>query len=182
MNKAIFGAAALMGVCALTASPLLAQPIEQFGSQNHFDDDFDDVFKPWREIEARMPAKPAAEDLVPLYVSAATSYQFHIDRKSISMGTDGVVRYTLIGTSAQGARNVSYEGIRCSKREKKLYAFGRADGSWSRSKRNQWDPIVEADRNRQHAELFTAVCEFDAPVKDADTVIARLKSRPLFLP
>lgn len=188
MNEAIFRAAVLTGCCTLGAALLLPQTILAQGASGRdemrsFEEDYDDVIKPWREIEARLPAKPVPENLEPVEVSAATLYQFHIDRSSISMGSDGVVRYTLIGTSPQGAKNISYEGIRCDTSEKKLYAFGRADGTWSRSKRNQWDPIREEPRNRQHAALRAAICDDSRmPVKDAAAVVFRLRNPPPIRP
>jgi len=80
--------------------------------------------------------------------------KFSIDLNSISAGTDGVVRYTLISKSDGGAENVSYEGIRCQTAEKKLYAFGHNDGSWSRARLNNWQRITDISGNRQHAALF----------------------------
>ncbi len=162
---------------------LLAGPLAAVAAQSSaFDDDFDDEFKPWAEIELRMPPKPEPGALEPLYVSAATAYVFRLDRNSISVATDGVVRYTLVSISEQGARNVSYEGIRCSTGEKKLYAFGRPDGSWSKSRRNAWEPIREANRNRQHSALFDVMCEAGSPVRTPAEIISRLRTPKPTLP
>lgn len=147
-----------------------------------FEEDFDDEFKPWTEIEARMPALPLTDALEPLDVSIAASQRFALDRNSLSIDRDGVVRYTLVITSLQGARNISYEGIRCSTRERKLYAFGRPDGTWSRSRRNVWDRIREAERNRQHAVLYSAFCEASLPVADIKSILHRLRTSPPVLP
>jgi len=187
MNEAIFRVAVLTGCCALGAALLLPQSTFAQATPDRemrsFEEEYDDVMKPWREIEARLPASPLAENLEPVEVSAATLYRFHIDRTSISVGSDGVVRYTLIGTSPQGAKNISYEGIRCDTAEIKLYAFGRPDGSWSRSRRNQWDPIRNEPRNRQHAALRDAVCDDSrTPVKDAAAVVSRLRNPPAIQP
>lgn len=110
--------------------------------------------KPWAEIEAQLPAYPKEENLLPLYVSAATDNKFFVDSASISTGDDGVVRYTLIVKSSSGAANVSFEGMRCASHERKLYAFGRKEGSWSRARAAKWEPISYKDRNRQHHVLY----------------------------
>lgn len=141
-----------------------------------FEHDFDEEVQPWKEIEAQLPAMPKVADSIPLFVSAATDNEFFVDPKSVSVGEDGVVRYSLIVRSSGGALNVSFEGIRCSSHEKKLYAFGRPDGSWSRNKYAKWSPIEYKDRNRQHHMLFD---DFFCPgyliVKDAAEAVYALK-------
>lgn len=122
-------------------------------AQSQFEEDFDDTEKPWQEVAVQLPAAPKPDNLLPFYVSATATQAFAIDAQSVSVGTDGVVRYTLMATSEAGARNVSYEGIRCATYERKLYAFGQPDGSWSRSRRDQWEPISSNAANRQHAAL-----------------------------
>jgi hypothetical protein len=118
-----------------------------------FEYDFEDE-KPWVELQAQLPDYPKDEDLLPLYVSAATDNRFFVDGKSISIGGDGVIRYTLVVRSSAGASNVSFEGIRCVTREHKLYAFGHAGGAWSRARFSKWEPIRYEDRNRQHHVLY----------------------------
>jgi hypothetical protein len=49
---------------------------------------------------------------------------------------------------------VSYEGIRCETAERKLYAIGRGNGEWVRSRNDAWQVIAENALNRQHAVLF----------------------------
>jgi hypothetical protein len=122
-------------------------------SQSQFEEDFDDEHKAWQEIAIQLPAAPQSEHLLPFYVSANATQSFAIDEKSVTVGTDGVIRYTLIASSPSGARNISYEGIRCRSFEKKIYAFGQPNGSWSRSRRDQWEPIAQNAANRQHATL-----------------------------
>lgn len=109
--------------------------------------------KPWQEIEAQLPPAPREETLLPFYVSATASNVFRIDGSSLSVAPDGVVRYVLVVQSASGVRNVSFEGIRCETREWRLYAFGRPDGSWSKSRSNQWRPIENRAVNQYHATL-----------------------------
>jgi hypothetical protein len=68
------------------------------------------------------------------------------------VGADGVVRYTLVARSPQGAETVTFEGIRCSTREVRGYATGRPDGSWSR-RDTPWRPIPSRHVQRWHAAL-----------------------------
>jgi hypothetical protein len=70
--------------------------------------------RPWAEGETALPAFPQDSDLLPFDVSAATSNRFLIDAKSLSAGSDGVVRYVLVIKTSGGATNVTFEGIRCN--------------------------------------------------------------------
>jgi hypothetical protein len=107
------------------------------------------------ELPWQLPAAPKAEDLLPFYTSITTGQSFAIDAKSLTVDKDGIIRYTMVGTSAGGARNVSYEGIRCATMEKKLFAFGHADGTWAKARDPQWDAIPTKGANLQHANLAT---------------------------
>lgn len=169
MQTKLIGLAFLLAVTAVSHA------------QSRFEEDFDDQDKPWEEVAIQLPAAPLAENLLPFYVGPTATQSFAVDAKSLTVGSDGVVRYTLVGTSPAGAKNVSYEGIRCASFEKKLYAFGRTDGTWSRSRRDQWEPIVRSLANRQHAALaLDYFCSNLMVADDAATMLNRLqKQRPL---
>jgi hypothetical protein len=143
-----------------------------------FDEDYDDENRPWQEIAVQLPAPPKEENLLPFYVSPTATQKFFVDAKSISVGSDNVVRYTLVSISQEGAKNVTYEGIRCETFEKKIYAIGEDNGNWVRSRRNQWDGIVRGFANRQHAALAKDYfCENQAVAGKAGDMVYRLKNK-----
>jgi hypothetical protein len=127
-----------------------------------FEGDYD--ARDWKELATQLPPAPKQENLTPVYVSASTDNKFFVDLPSVSVGSDGVVRYSLVTISAKGVRNVSYEGMRCATKEVRLYAFGHSDGSWAKAKANQWQRIYEKTANRQHAELYQAYFCPDAAI------------------
>jgi hypothetical protein len=152
-------------------------------AQARFEEDFDDKDKPWQEVAVQLPAAPVAENLLPFYVSATSTQQFSIDAKSVTVGSDGVVRYTLVSKSPQGATNISYEGIRCMSFEKKLYAFGQANGSWSRARRDQWEPIRTGHANRQHEALAKDYfCEEKTVAGKAEQMVERIRWKQTLAP
>jgi hypothetical protein len=107
----------------------------------------------WKEAEVKLPPPPKGE-LLEFYVSAASSFKFFIDSPSLSVGDDGVVRYTLVARSPSGARSVSYEGIRCDGAGSyRVYAFGDGNG-WSKSTLAEWRPIEPKEVQRWHNELY----------------------------
>jgi hypothetical protein len=131
-----------------------------------FEEDYES--KQWQEIEIQLPAAPRQESQLPFYVSAATENRFFVDGSTLSVGKDGVVRYVLLVLTPGGARNVTYEGMRCETRERRIYASGRQDGSWSKARKNEWVRIQDASANRQHAALFLEYfCPFGYIVQDA---------------
>lgn len=131
------------------------------------DSDEDDEVRPWQEVAVELPAAPLQENLLPFYVSAAASNEFYVDGASLSVGADGVVRYVLVVQTPGGARNVTYEGLRCETKERRLYASGRPDGTWARSRNEEWRRIQNMATNRHHAALvFDYFCPSGAIVRD----------------
>lgn len=148
---------------------------------NSFDEEFDDTEKPWQEIAVQLPSSPLPENLAEIYVGPATPSKSYVDLTSLTVGSDNVVRYTIVTKTNGGAVNTSYEGIRCETYEKKLYAFGRADGTWSRSRQDRWRRIADVGANRQDAALYKSYfCQNGTLAGDAKKIIARLReNRPI---
>lgn len=123
----------------------------------------------WRELPVELPAAPRSEDLIEFYVGPNTANRFFIDGSTLNVGNDGVVRYVLVVKAAGGATNVTFEGIRCQTGEYKLYASGRADGSWAPSRIADWRPIENKPVNRHHAALSRDLfCSTGIPIASPD--------------
>ncbi|WP_306605457.1 CNP1-like family protein [Azonexus sp.] len=118
--------------------------------------DFDEAYetRQWQEVEHSLPGAPKQEAMQSFYVSATSTNVFSIDLSSLTVGQDGVVRYVLLVDTPGGVRNITYEGIRCETAERRIYASGRRDGRWSKSRNNSWSRIRDIPPNRHHAELF----------------------------
>lgn len=143
------------------------------------DDGFDAEFeqKPWAEIEVQLPAFPEAENLIPFRVGYHTDTKYLIDGSSLSLGADGVIRYTLLVVSASGAKNISYEGLRCATTERRVYAFGRPDKTWSKARGNQWARL-RGSTNNHYVDLYSNYfCIVGAPdFRDTDDIRQILRS------
>ena len=98
--------------------------------------------KPWVESALHLPAYPQASDLTDFSVSPLSSFRYALDKASISVEPGGLVRYAVVATSAQGAVNVSYEGIRCPTQEYKIYAIGM-EGKWRVVRDPVWRPVQQ---------------------------------------
>jgi hypothetical protein len=110
-----------------------------------FEADFESDTKSWQEVQAQIPAYPKPENLLRVPTGTATSHAFFVDASSLALGEDGVMRYTVVARAGGGATNVTFEGIRCETRERKVYALGHADGTWARARNAEWQRIVLRD-------------------------------------
>lgn len=145
-----------------------------------FDEEFDDEQKPWQEIALQLPPAPQEQNLAEFYLSPQATMKAYVDLNSVSIGTDKVVRYTVLTRTEGGAVNIMYEGMRCETVEKKTYAFGHPDGKWSRSRRDKWQQIRDMGVNRIDGALFRDYfCEgrMIADNENLKSIVGRLKSQ-----
>ncbi len=117
----------------------------------------------WKEGRIHLPPYPPKEGLQPFQVDAPGSvFHYAIDPGSLSIGADGVVRYALVIESNSGARNVSYEGMRCDAQAYKTYAYGNG-GRWTPLKAPEWHPLSDTAGERYRYQLYTFyLCDTDA--------------------
>ena len=150
-----------------------------FASSANTDDADSDALK--AESPVVLPAPAQKSNLLSFYVSPTTTLDFAVDAKSVSVTEEGTVRFVLVVTSQSGASNISYEGIRCSTGEKKLYAVGQTNGSWTAARRDVWETIIDRGINRQHAALAKDYfCETGMVAGKAEVIVDRLrKKKPL---
>lgn len=132
----------------------------------------------WKEQDTRLPAYPNMRDLLVAAVSGDTRFEFRIDPASIEIGSDGVVRFVVVAQSPGGAVNVSYEGIRCSTRERRIYGVGRPNGTWSIPFRSDWVDYRGSGVNAYH-EAFAQqyFCVDKTPVSSVAEIVKQLKRR-----
>jgi hypothetical protein len=142
--------------------------------------------KPFKEGVTTLPALPRDEDLIPFSVNGSSEFRFAVDPKSISVGDDNVVRFTVVITSKGGGRNVNYEGIRCDSFERRLYAtLPKGATAWVPNRgedRDTWRRMNTGSRNAYSATLVTDYfCEGRTVAGKPDKLIRDLKAyAPMF--
>jgi hypothetical protein len=97
----------------------------------------------WKESEAPRPPAPKTTHLIPVEIPG-TTLRYGIDPESVTLGSDGVVRYVVIASSNTGAVNALYEGIRCSTGEARIYARHNPDSGWSPASDLSWTPLQQS--------------------------------------
>lgn len=109
----------------------------------------------WKEASTSLPPWLKDSDLVEFKVDDPSSrFRQYIDGRSIAVGSDGAVRYTLVIESASGARNVSFEGLRCTPQGAfKIYAYGN-NGRFEKTE-GEWQKIRSYDKI--HRDLHSLI-------------------------
>jgi hypothetical protein len=130
------------------------------------------------EIGFDLPATSRPEEWLRFKVRNVGRHFFAIDPNSVTQGSDGIVRYSLLVRTTGGVDNITHEGIRCATNSWKLYAVGRDNGEWSRLPAPVWRPIVTAGLNAVRYTLSADyVCDRDGvPYRDAQMVAARIRA------
>ncbi len=122
--------------CLLMANLALAQIYGERKYGEYYEEE-----KVWVESATALPEYPKPEGLVEFFVTAASPNTYSIAPNSISVAPDGVVRYVAVVKTPNGVVNVSFEGLRCATKEVRLYAFGRSDGTWGKSRNDRWSAV-----------------------------------------
>ncbi len=119
-----------------------------------YENQFIEEGTPWQEGASSLPPYPQEQDLVAFHVDLpGTPFTYLLDEKHLNVGADGVVRYTLVVRSRNGAWNVSREGMRCDTRDLKIYAYGSGRGVFKAMKNPQWERMNVNDPNRYHMDV-----------------------------
>jgi hypothetical protein len=118
--------------------------------------------KAFKEAEVALPQYPQDAALLEFLPRRNSANHFYIDRDSISIGADRVVRYSTVIKSPSGAINTSYEGLRCKTSEYKVYAFGSNGGEWAKVPDVQWRKIPRASPDFRFALYKDYFCDIEA--------------------
>jgi len=141
-----------------------------------FKDEFEHE-KTWVEQLTLLPAYPVESNLILVDVGPSTSNRHFVDTTSIQIGQDDVIRFTLIIQSSAGAMNVTYEGIRCETKERKLYAIGRDDQTWSQPRNSEWQPLDFVRQLYAQRELSKNIfCPHKQIVSSPEEAVRALKA------
>lgn len=124
----------------------------------------------------KVPDYPKPENLIRFDTGPTSQFNFFVDRSSLSVGQDGVIRFTLVAKAGASATNISYEGMRCPTRERKVYALGQPDGTWRDVADPEWVRIAAPPEGLYRFVLFRDYfCSGGYPIRSAAEGIDALK-------
>lgn len=103
------------------------------------------AFNPPDWVEAKAPAPPAftTDHLIPIDMPHYVTLEVGIDPATVSVGTDGVVRFVVVMRNTSGSGTAAYEGIRCTTDEVKTYARTNSAGQWVAIAAPGWRSITD---------------------------------------
>ena len=136
----------------------------------------------WKELTVPPPPAFDLGKLVTFEVSSGSSLVYGVDPASITISNgDGIVRYVMVASSATGARNVMYEGLRCATGEFKTYARYSPDGGWKTVGEPEWRSLF-GNMPSRHALRFARAggCDNNTVPQSVDELVRRLK-KPNFM-
>jgi hypothetical protein len=97
----------------------------------------------WKEAEAPTPPSFSSTQLLPVEMPNYVSLTFGVDPATLTITSDGIVRYVMVAVNASGSVNAMFEGIRCATGEVKTYARSNATRVWTNVKDPQWRNLTD---------------------------------------
>lgn len=98
----------------------------------------------WKELDVKPPASFSIDKLVPIEMPRYLSVKLGVDPDSLTVSSDGIVRYVVVALSASGNVNAAYEGIWCRAGEVKTYARAGNDRVWDAVPDPQWKKLSDS--------------------------------------
>lgn len=137
-----------------------------------------DVDPDWKEADAPPPPAFDLKRLVPFDVAPGSQLSFGVDPASISIGSDGIVRYVVVARSRTGTVNAMYEGLRCTTGEVRTYARHNPDSGWSRVEGGLWRSLWDNQPSR-HSLMFARQggCAGRAPPRNVQEIVRDLRNQ-----
>ena len=139
---------------------------------------YNDVAFPEEEVwsEAKLPLPPFpdldSQKWQEFYVTERYQNQAYLYPASLSIGKDGTIRYVLNIKTRNGVDNLSAEGIRCTDRQNKIFAYGDTIGrEWIANRRADWASIDTSDQVR--LQIRYIFCQEGLP-RDHEGAVKRL--------
>ena len=99
----------------------------------------------WKESETAIPTFPQRPDLIRFTApTEAALNQYYVDGKSLILGRDDVLRFTVVIIGSGGAVNVLHQGLDCDADEIKTYGYGTTAGKMVRRSGANWRSLIRS--------------------------------------
>lgn len=131
----------------------------------------------WKEVDAPPPPPLRTTGLIPIEV-AGSSLRFGVDPASVTVASDGVVRYVVVATSSSGAINGMYEGIKCDGGLVKVYARYNPDSGWVPTNDYDWKDLRGGSAATRHSYAIArgGACSSHSANGSAANIVQDLRS------
>jgi len=126
----------------------------------------------WKEESITFPDPPQDENLVP-FVVHGSRYEHLIDRKSLTLGRDGVTRFVIV-LRAGKAKNVLFESLRCESRQYRTLAYGSSNGAFRPRQISFWRTIGKNRGDYRSVLWDEYLCDETGHYRTTDEAVAAL--------
>ena len=132
----------------------------------------------WKESDVPPPPAYDLGKLLTFEVTRSSPLVYGVDPASVSItNSDGIVRYVIVAATPAGAKNVIYEGLRCSTGEVRTYARAKPDGTWVPVVDSPWKSVFDNSLPRHSLRFAKAgACQQAAPVGSVRELVRKLKN------
>jgi hypothetical protein len=130
----------LAAVLTLTTALVQAQI---FGAPDEF-----------KEIEVPTAPDYGKEGLIAIDMPSSSALKFGVDPRTVTIGSDGVLRYVMVAYNPTGSTNALYEGLRCATHEVKTYARSSVPGRWTATPDQKWRLVQDNSATRHVLALM----------------------------
>jgi len=127
----------------------------------------------WREQEAPAPPDFKVDALIRLDMPRS-ELRYGVDPATVTLASDGIVRYVVVAVGTSGAVNAMYEGIRCDTAQVKVYARSSGSG-WNAASGSTWRPLHEGQRHSLQIAR-TGACAGHSPNRSATQIVRDLRA------
>jgi hypothetical protein len=103
-----------------------------------------------------LPPFPKTADLL-RFPTSWTSNEVYVDIGHLIFGDDETLSYTLLVRGSGGAENYTFESLRCNSGERRVLAYGKRDHTWSVSRNQNWQRVIDTQINRHYFEFYRDV-------------------------
>lgn len=136
----------------------------------------------WKESEVPPPPAFDVKKLIRIDMERLVELRYGVDPASITINNEGVTRYVMVTTNAEGTVSAMYEGLRCATGEVKIY--GRFnEGQWRATPNPEWRKLFDNPAVR-HSLSFArqGACSGTAPPTSVAELVRNLKNPRSDLP
>ena len=162
-------------VACLALSPAAAPAQTEKAGESRTNMNAPDI-GPWTEQATTLPPYPRSDDLLLLESSYFDgSYEYLIDTASLSVGSDGIARYSVVIRKPGGNRqHVIHEGLRCANRTVRIYGMG--SGGALQPQRSEWQTITLSGPYVYRRALYESfLCSEEGGALEPEAVVLRLR-------
>lgn len=136
-----------------------------------------DLDPDWKENDVTAIPAFDVSRLIEIDMGRRFALTYAIDPATLSLGSDGILRYVMVARSASGAVNAFYEGLRCETAEGRVYARHNPSSGWQSADASKWQPLRET-AGMLHVLRFARQggCDGAGPARSVSAVVRQLKS------